>query len=156
MNQPYFNPFVEQEGFYQGGERVNAPQFPQQLQVPTQAGAAIPMQGGYPSGQFPGFGGGTQGRPPVLPLEQSYIENILRLNLGRLATVYTTYEYNSEWNAKIYRGIIDEAGRDHVIIRDPETGRTFLLLMVNLDYVEFDEPINYVSPQLPGFVQSPR
>lgn len=31
--------------------------------------------------------------------EQSYIENILRLNLGKFGTFYMTYEGNKEWNA---------------------------------------------------------
>ena len=42
--------------------------------------------------------------PGMLPVEQSYIENILRLNKGKLATVYATFENNTEWNAKIFKG----------------------------------------------------
>ena len=33
--------------------------------------------------------------PGLLPMEESYIENILRLNLGKMATIYMTYENNS-------------------------------------------------------------
>ena len=50
----------------------------------------------------------------MLPVEQSYIENILRLNKGKLVTVYATFENNTEWNAKIFKGIIEAAGRDHL------------------------------------------
>ena len=82
----------------------------------------------------------------MLPIEQSYIENILRLNLGKPATVYMTYENNSEWNAKIYKGIIEAAGRDHIILSDPSTGMRYLLLMINLDYITFDEELNYTYP----------
>lgn len=82
--------------------------------------------------------------PGLLPTEQSYIENILRLNLGKTGTFYMTYEGNKEWNAKIFTGIVEAAGRDHIIISNPDTGQRTLLLMVNLDYVTFDEELNYV------------
>jgi spore germination protein Q len=84
--------------------------------------------------------------PGMLPPQQSYIENILRLNRGKVATVYMTFENNREWNAKIFRGVIEAAGRDHLILSDPQTGKRFLLLMVYLDYVTFDEEINYNLP----------
>lgn len=84
----------------------------------------------------------------VFPLsnEQSFIENILRLNLGKVGTFYMTYENNSEWNAKKFRGVLEAAGRDHIIISDPRTGMRTILLMVNLDYATFDEPLSYQYP----------
>lgn len=92
-----------------------------------------------PSGIGPGSGG-------QLPQEQSYVENILRLNRGKIATVYATFENNEKWNAKVFRGEILAAGRDHVILRDPQTDRRYLILMVYVDYVTFDEPIEYTYP----------
>ena len=82
----------------------------------------------------------------MLALEQSYIENILRLNRGKLATFYMSYPDSVDWRDKTYTGIIEAAGRDHIIISDPKTGNWFLLLMIYLNYVEFDEKINY-SPE---------
>lgn len=84
--------------------------------------------------------------PGLLPLEQSYIENILRLNLGKIVTLYMTYENNREWNAKVFKGRLEAAGRDHIIISDPSTGTRYLLLMVNLDYATFDEELQYTYP----------
>ena len=84
---------------------------------------------------------------PAAPGEESFIENILRLNLGKTATIYMTFENNSQWNAKIFRGILEAAGRDHIIISDPRTGTRYLLQMINLDYITFDEPLNYAYPQ---------
>lgn len=83
---------------------------------------------------------------PTTGREESFVENILRMNLGKVATLYMTYENNSEWNAKIFKGVLEAAGRDHIIISDPATGKRFLLLMVNLDYITFDEPLNYNLP----------
>ncbi len=85
--------------------------------------------------------------------EQSYVENILRMNLGKVATIYMTFENNSEWNAKVFKGVLEAAGRDHIIISDPSTGRRYLLLTVNLDYITFDEPLNYTLPF--GMAQAP-
>lgn len=79
----------------------------------------------------------------MLPMEQSYIENILRLNKGKEATVYMTFDGNQN---KTFKGIVEAAGRDHIILSNKETGKRYLLLMVYLDYVTFDEKINYSYP----------
>ncbi|HEX7057438.1 MAG TPA: spore coat protein GerQ, partial [Bacilli bacterium] len=84
--------------------------------------------------------------PGHLPIEESYIENILRLNLGKIATIYMTFENNTQWNAKVFKGKLEAAGRDHIIISDPQTGVRTLLLMVNLDYITFEGELNYTYP----------
>ncbi|KWX70195.1 spore gernimation protein GerQ [Paenibacillus jilunlii] len=84
--------------------------------------------------------------------EQSYIENIFRLNLGKVGTFYFTYENNKDWNAKVYTGVLEAAGRDHIIISDKATGQRIVLLMVNFDYATFDEPLIY---QYPGTIGNP-
>lgn len=81
--------------------------------------------------------------PGTLPIQESYIENILRLNLGKLATVYMTFEGSQE---KTFKGIVEAAGRDHIILSDPQTDKRYLLLMIYLDYITFDEEINYSYP----------
>lgn len=78
-----------------------------------------------------------------LPMEQSYIENILRLNKGKKVTAYFSFPDSTEWKDKKVTGIIEQAGRDHLIISDLETGKWYMLLMIYLDYVEFEEKINY-------------
>ena len=83
------------------------------------------------------------GEFPDLPMEQSYIENILRLNKGKKATVYMSFSDSINYRDKIFTGVIEQAGRDHIILSDPETGKWYLLLMIYLDYVEFNDKINY-------------
>ncbi|WP_078378563.1 spore coat protein GerQ [Sutcliffiella halmapala] len=128
----YSRAYGQQAGFpygFTGG-------FPQQQVAGQQTGMptpSFPTQAATPSTDVPG----------MLPLEQSYVENILRLNRGKLATAYMTFENNREWNAKIFKGIIEAAGRDHLILSDPQTGKRYLLLMVYLDYVTFDEELDY-------------
>ncbi|MCT1901239.1 spore coat protein GerQ [Oceanobacillus sojae] len=95
----------------------------------------------YSYRQFPqpssGNGGGQ------LTNQQSFIENILRLNRGKLGTFYLTFEGQQPTS---FRGYLEEAGRDHILIREEDSERRFLLLMVYLDYVLFDEQINYAYP----------
>lgn len=100
----------------------------------------------YAGPVLPPMQGEEQPPPAMLPLEESYIENILRMNLGKMASVYMTFENNPEWPARVFRGRVEAAGRDHIILSDPETGKRYLLLMVNVDYVVFDEPLQYVPP----------
>lgn len=140
------------------------PPFRNTMSYPPYSG---PSAGGFPPGQFTGAGqsqgpipGLSQGAGPfpptppaaaptpagLLPMEQSFIENILRLNLGKTATLYMTYENNSEWNAKIFKGVLEAAGRDHIIISDPQTGLRTILLMVNLDFITIQGELNYTYP----------
>ncbi len=81
---------------------------------------------------------------PLNDGEQSYIENILRLNKGKKVRAYVSYPDSVEWKDKIYDGIVEQAGRDHLIISDPQTGKWYLIRMIYLNYVEFDEKINYI------------
>ncbi len=78
-----------------------------------------------------------------IPLEQSLIENILRLNKGKRVRVFASYPDSNEWRDKIYTGIIEESGRDHLILSDSNTGNWWLIRMLYVNYVEFDEKINY-------------
>lgn len=116
---------------------------------PMGGGPGIPPQ--VPSGS-PMTPSGTVMPSAIPTFEQSYIENILRLNLGKVGTFYMTYENNREWNAKIFKGVLEAAGRDHIIISNPSTGQRTVLLMVNLDYATFDEPLFY---QYPGTIGAP-
>jgi spore germination protein Q len=106
----------------------------------------------FPNPVFPGspMPSGTpnqQTAPTVNPIpgsdEQSYIENILRLNRGKVARFYMTFPDSLEWRDKIFTGVIEASGRDHIIISDPNTGLRNLLLIIYLDFVEFEEAINY-------------
>lgn len=132
MQVPYGYPMPPYQGGYQGTPGGAPPMMP-------------PMNGGAMG--VSGQPSGTNAPGQQMPIEESYIENILRLNIGKIATVYMTFENNREWNAKIFKGRIEAAGRDHLIISDPQTGLRYLLLMVNLDYITFEEELQY----LPSF-----
>lgn len=100
----------------------------------------------YPNPTFPS----TMNYPPdnqeintTLPMEQSYIENILRLNKGKKAKVFASFPDSNEWRDRIYDGIIEQAGKDHLVMSSPSTGDWYLIPMIYVNWVEFEEKINY-------------
>ena len=85
-----------------------------------------------------------------LTMEQSYIENILRLNRGKMAKFHITVPGSIEWQDRVFNGIIEQSGRDHIIVSNPNTGEWYLILMIYLDFVTFEEPINYNKEFIPN------
>lgn len=79
--------------------------------------------------------------------EESYIENILRLNRGKIGTFYFSFDnaVGQGGNTKAVRGYVEAAGRDHAIIRDAKTDHRFLFPMIYFDYAEFDEQLAYFN-----------
>lgn len=83
------------------------------------------------------------------PREESYIENILRLNRGKTGTFYFSFDNTTNGqNTRTVRGVVEAAGRDHVILRELKSNHRFLFPMIYFDYAEFDEELAY-------FTQSP-
>lgn len=84
------------------------------------------------------------------PIEQSYIENILRLNRGKKVRIHMTFPDSNEYRDREFSGIIEQSGRDHIILSDPNSGKWFLLLMIYVDFITFDESINYSEQFIPN------
>ena len=80
-----------------------------------------------------------------VPFEQSYIENILRLNRGKKAKFHITVPGSEKWQDRVFEGIIEQSGRDHIIVSNPSTGEWYLILMIYLDFVTFEESINFIK-----------
>lgn len=107
----------------------------------------------YPNSTFPGSnlnGTPNQQNVPsyeqnVTSQEQSYIENILRLNKGKVGKFYITVPGSEDFQDKIFTGVIEQSGRDHIIVSNPTNGEWYLILMIYLDYVVFEEPINFIK-----------
>lgn len=52
----------------------------------------------------------------------------------------------SQWGSKIFKGEVLEAGKDHIILKDPVTNLSYLLLTIYLSYITFEEDIEYDYP----------
>ena len=77
-----------------------------------------------------------------IPYEKSYIENILRFNKGKKVSIYQSFPSTE---GEVFNGIIEQCGKDHVILSDPNTGNWYMLLMIYLNYIKFEEEINTID-----------
>ena len=111
----------------------------------------------FPGGAMPSGSPNQQMAPSIEQnlmqvSEQSYIENIFRLNKGKIVKAFMSFPDSVEWRDKSFEGVIEASGRDHLIISNPNTGIRYLLPLIYLNYAEFDEPIKYS----PTFEAPPR
>lgn len=99
----------------------------------------------YPNPTFPNAQNPEerQQTPADIYTEQSYIENILRMNKGKKVRLYATFPDAQEWRDRVFSGILEQAGKDHILINDRENDKWYLLPMVYLNFVEADERLNY-------------
>ena len=79
----------------------------------------------------------------ILDIEQSYIENVLRQNKGKKVKVYASFADSTSWRDRMFEGKIEEASRDHLIVSLLD-GRWILIPSIYMDYVEFEDKINYI------------
>ena len=79
------------------------------------------------------------------PIEQSYIENIIRNNIGKKVRVHASFSDSVEWRDRVFTGIIEHAGRDNLVLNDVENNKHYLILMIYVDFFEFDEEIIYAK-----------
>ena len=63
--------------------------------------------------------------------------------LEKKPNLYVIVPGSKEWQDRVFEGIIEQSGRDHIIMSNPQTGEWYLVLMIYLDFVTFEEPINY-------------
>lgn len=84
---------------------------------------------------------------PTTPftMEQSYIENILRNNIGKKVRVHASFSDSVEWRDRVFTGIIEHAGRDNLIIKDIDNNKNYLILMIYVDFFEFESEITYAK-----------
>ncbi|WP_249664131.1 spore coat protein GerQ, partial [Lysinibacillus sp. D4B1_S16] len=70
-----------------------------------------------------------------------------RLNRGKLATFHFSIEHAVEQdkNTKTVRGVVESAGRDHVINRELKSNHRFLFPMIYFDFAEYTEEMAYFN-----------
>jgi spore germination protein Q len=123
------------------GSYFQPPIYPGSPMMPGPPGQQIgsPLMSGTPNQQM----APTTGVPIIGTAELSYVENILRANRGKLAKVFMSFPDSVDWRDRVFTGIIETSGRDHTILSDPKTGMWYILLNIYLNYIEFQEKINY-------------
>lgn len=66
------------------------------------------------------------------------IDELLRLNNGKKVSVFMAFP-----NEKEFSGILEVTGRDHITLSEPSTGKWNVLPINFIQYIIFDENINY-------------
>ena len=80
-------------------------------------------------------------------MEQSYIENILRNNIGKKVRVHASFSDSIEWRDRVFVGIIERAGRDNLIINDiPNISLGTVYRNLNL-LADIGEAIKITTPE---------
>lgn len=71
-----------------------------------------------------------------------YSDAVLALNRGKMASFYLSFNDSIEWRDSIFKGTIEEAGKDYTLIKDATTGKPILIWNIYIDYIIFEENIN--------------
>lgn len=94
-----------------------------------------------PSNKYEDNAGGKESEIAIA--EESYIENILRLNKGKKVNVFAAFPDANDWRDKVFSGILEQAGKDHLIMRDVEKESWYLIPLIYVNFVESNEKFNY-------------
>lgn len=68
----------------------------------------------------------------------TFVETILRNSIGKRATFYFSYPDSDKWHDVVYDGTVLLIGEDYLIIYDDATKKIVVLLMLYLNWVEYD------------------
>lgn len=74
---------------------------------------------------------------------EKYIDNILRMNIGKKVVVSTAMPTGTGMENKNFDGIVEDVGRDYLVISNPKNGEWSLILLIYITYITSVEPIKY-------------
>lgn len=74
--------------------------------------------------------------------QSDYAESILKANIGKQVQAHVSFTDSIEWRDSIFTGILEDSGKDYILIRDQNSNRRYLVWSVYIDYIVFDSDIN--------------
>lgn len=78
-------------------------------------------------------------------LRDSYLNNLISENIGKQVYIYVTFPNSNDFRDYKFCGILEQSGKDFVVLSEPSTGKWYLIPSIYIDYITFDENINYSS-----------
>ena len=69
------------------------------------------------------------------------MEEVLGKAKKMKAKLYMSFPHSDELRDKVFEGIIEQTGKDYILLSDPKTGNWNLLPINYINYVEFEENI---------------
>lgn len=73
-------------------------------------------------------------------LGTKYIPDTIKSMTPVKAKIYMNFPESNEFKNKIFEGLIESANTDHIIVSKPN-GISYLLPLIYLNFIEFDENI---------------
>lgn len=70
-----------------------------------------------------------------------YINEIIKTNNGKKVKIYLSFPNINE--QKEIKGIIEQSGQEYITISNPQTGEWYILPKIYINYITFEENINY-------------
>lgn len=71
--------------------------------------------------------------------ENSFVNAVLRTALNKEAKFYFSYPDSIKWRDMMYEGKLLVVGEDYVVIREKTSNHLYVLLMLYLEFVVFQE-----------------
>ena len=81
----------------------------------------------------------------VVPFEDSYIDSLIRNNIGKQVCIFVTIPSSNDFRDFKFNGILEQSGKDYVVLSEPSTGKWHLIPSIYINFITFDENINYSS-----------
>ena len=72
---------------------------------------------------------------------QAFFENVVSNNISKKVLVYLNFPNE----IKEISGIIEQIGNDYIILSDPLSNNWCLIPIRNINYISFEEKINYIT-----------
>ena len=71
-----------------------------------------------------------------------YKENLLKANIGKNVSIYTSFPDSIEYRDKIFNGTIENIGNDHILIKD-KNNTLILLQSIYINFIVFENNNSY-------------
>jgi spore germination protein Q len=81
----------------------------------------------------------------VVPFEDSYMDSLIRNNIGKQVCIFVTIPSSNDFRDFKFNGILEQSGKDYVVLSEPSTGKWHLIPSIYINFITFDENINYSS-----------
>lgn len=70
--------------------------------------------------------------------EQLYVDTVLKENEGKFAKIYVTVPGSNSWQDKLFEGVIEKTGNDHIIMSNTNTNERYLIPLMYIVFVIFN------------------
>ena len=71
-----------------------------------------------------------------------FAEDILSKNKGKYLKIYMSFSDSKEWCDRIFEGILEEWGRDFILLYDKKQNKRYMVWNLYIDFIEFNEQLN--------------